>query len=209
MKKRLFVLLALLPLLAAGGGQYTIPGHMGAAVCALPFTDTFSGTGALGSCWTSPMSSNWLGTVTRSSGYAAWTSGSNNAMALYTGSSIPAAQSITVVAQSIFNGAGPGPVLRGNSANGNAYWWRLNAGVAYYLTSGAGVTWASSSCPAVSDGDTVTWSVNGGYNFTCKNVTTGLSNTFSDPLSTYATGAPGILFLGNLDSFGTSVISSP
>ena len=31
MKKRLFVLLALLPLLAAGGGQYTIPGHTGAA----------------------------------------------------------------------------------------------------------------------------------------------------------------------------------
>ena len=30
MKKRLFVLLALLPLLAAGGGQYTIPGATGA-----------------------------------------------------------------------------------------------------------------------------------------------------------------------------------
>ena len=30
MKKRLFVLLALLPLLAAGGGQYTIPGTTGA-----------------------------------------------------------------------------------------------------------------------------------------------------------------------------------
>ena len=36
MKKRLFALLALLPLLAAGGGQYTIPGATGARVAAAP-----------------------------------------------------------------------------------------------------------------------------------------------------------------------------
>ena len=34
MKKRLFAILALLPLLAAGGGQYTIPGATGARVAA-------------------------------------------------------------------------------------------------------------------------------------------------------------------------------
>ena len=42
MKKRLFALLALLPLLAAGGGQYTIPGHTGAVAIASATLPTYA-----------------------------------------------------------------------------------------------------------------------------------------------------------------------
>lgn len=185
--------------------QAIVVGQSMASPCALPFTDTFSGTGALNSCWISPVSANWGGTVTRLSGYAAWTSGTGNAMALYTGTS-PAAQSITLVAHVISHGAGP--VLRGNSANGNGYWWIVNSNTINYLTSGVGYS-TSATCPTVSAGDVITFSVDSSFNFTCKNVSTSTTNTWTDSSVIYSSGKPGVFFVSNLDLIGTSVISSP
>jgi hypothetical protein len=66
MGKRLIALLALLPLLAMGGGQNVMTGnhrHVFAATGGCPFIDSFSGSGALSASWS-------VATSETSSGYS-------------------------------------------------------------------------------------------------------------------------------------------
>jgi hypothetical protein len=165
--KRLISILALLPLLAAGPQQRM--GHSHRYVVASggscsPFTDSFSGSGALNSAnWTNvpALASAAPGTIVQNSGVAQASAGFKIGAAIVTGctpsATVPYSQMVPQTNSS--SGDYLGPMLLMDSS-GDGYHIRINsAGVAglYKDTAGTGTskTWTTNTCGSVTFGSTV------------------------------------------------------
>ena len=182
------IILTSLVLLGAQGGMGPGPGtphSSGGGSCALPFTDNFTGgTGALGPCWTSPVSgaySGWSGTVTQTGGTATSTGQgfATVGSTLYSGVTVQVVSTSGVAAYS-------GPAALG--AGGNGYVWLIEARGIYYQSGGSASAVSGIICPNVNAGDTVSMKVSGSsgaWTLLCTDITTTLfasgvdTNTFT------------------------------
>jgi hypothetical protein len=172
-------MLALILLLFA---QFTVPTHTGALAsgggspCALPFTDSFTGTGALGSpCWTQTTAGGYVNMVMSSGTVTSASAG--RSMALETGSGTATTQSI----KAVFNGSGGGTsylVVHGDVAGQNSYQWQFLAGEVYAENAGVLTSVGYSAIP--SPGDNLLLQISG-KTITIQNLTTAELRTFVVP----------------------------
>lgn len=172
--------------------------------CTTPFTDNFTGTGALGSQWTTPISTGAPNAVTKSSGSAV-SSGSGIALLNNYCGVFPAAQRVTSAPVTVGNYSG---LIVRSSTSGNAYAWVFSINQILKLSSGGGIGAVTSSCPSIALGQQGQFDIDSGFTLTCKNVTTGVSATATDSGSSYASGYPG-LFVWNGFPLGPTTIVSP
>lgn len=139
--------------------QFTVPAHTGAVAVAPtvtcsgpPYTDNFTGSGSLSSCWTQTTASGFVPLV-RSSGYAVPNAASSQGIAVYTGATFGSTQSIQcVLVWTAGNYSGCG-IYTDTAGDGAYYIPNLNA--VYKLVAGSGTGAYISGCSAFTSGDTV------------------------------------------------------
>ena len=164
------------------------------SICGPPYSDTFSGTGPLNACLTSPVSSGSSATVIQSSGTATTVSGGG--IFLMEAGGTASHETVTLVIPSLGTGSTfSGPILNMDNS-GNGYVWIVAGGLPeaiYRFVNGSGSSAVpGSGCPSVSVGNTVKF-YRDSSGLVCENVTTGQygSSPFTD--STYTTGYVGAL----------------
>jgi hypothetical protein len=161
--------------------------------CALPFSDSFSGTGALSACWATY-------TVALQAGGVATPNTSNEiGFAVLTLTSAPASQSAIVSVNWLSNPARSGPMVRANAASGNGYRWEVGSGQLNAVTSGVTVLATIGTCPAVNPGDTFQLSISGST-LTCTDLTTWAGASFTDSANIYPSGNPGFTIDGTSET---------
>jgi hypothetical protein len=171
------------------GGKASVGGGVSSGGCALPFTDSLSGTGALGPCYTIATASGY-GTLSRLSG-AVVPAANGKGIAILAGATFSATQSSQIViAADPADGGATGPIVRGD-LSGNGYLWITNINAVIVINGGAGGATVINTCPNVAVGDTVKLSASGST-ITCVNVTTS-SSPVNGTDSTFASGKAGFL----------------
>ena len=156
-----------------------------------PVVDAFSGSGALSSAWTNTTSSDQgYVALVQNVGTVGPTVSGQQGLAIYTGTTFTNDQyaEATFVNHSSASGS-TGVCVRMNTA-GSGVCYLADYGFMFLLANGAGTGPISTDCPIPSSGDTIQLLVVGTI-FTCKDVTTGASDTATD--ATYASGSPAIL----------------
>jgi hypothetical protein len=179
------------------GGKASVGGGVSSGGCALPFSDSLSGTGALGPCYTIATASGY-GTLSRLSG-AVVPAANGKGIAILAGATFSATQSSQIViAADVADGGATGPIVRGD-LSGNGYLWLVSLNEVIVLNTGAGGSTVINTCPNVAIGNTVKLSASGST-ITCLNVTSALSAAGTD--STFASGKAG--FFVDQTSAGSS-----
>jgi RHS repeat-associated protein len=146
----------------------------GPAAAAYPLTDSFSGSGALSSNWTSTLNNGYVA-LTQNSGTAGVSVSGQAGLAIYMGATFSDDQ----YAQAVFvnqnsSNSATGVCVRMDSS-GTGVCYLAGDGAIYALDEGAGVD-GIASCPIPSVGDTIRLSVVGAV-YTCEDVSTGASGT--------------------------------
>lgn len=164
------------------------------------YTDCFTSAGVLTTPWTNSAGAGFTSaTLTATGSSVIPTTVSQVGAAAYTGGTFSAAQSARTIFTSALasaNSQATGPCVRFDVTTGNGYCWLLGIGSVYVVTAGGGGSTPVTGCPAVTSGtetDVYELSVDSGFNFTCKDVTTSAQATGSDGGSTYATGKAGLV----------------
>lgn len=163
--------------------QFTVPMHSGARAasggsCTLPFSDSFAGTGALGSpCWTQSSAAGYVAMVMASGKVTSASAGSS--LAFETGTGTATTQSI----QAAFTYAGSGHsgmAVHADVATQNMYVWNNLDAQVYAENAGTytllGTTTGTVGTPT--SGDVLKFSVSG-TTLTCQNITHAGTNTFT------------------------------
>lgn len=201
MRRLAFVLVSalilLLPDLGAaqtivtGGNRKVFPAYINP--CTLPFSDNFTGTGALSSCWLT------FSAALQASGSAVPNTTNELGFAVLALGSIPADQSAVVAVNWLANPARSGPMVRANATSGNAYRWEVGSGNLNIITSGVTVAGTLGTCPTVNSGDMVELSISGNT-LTCTDLTTWSAASFTDSANTYTSGNPGFTVDGTSET---------
>jgi hypothetical protein len=178
------------------------------SACGRPYSDSFSGSGALNACWTNVTAGLPItpSTLVRSGGKAVPTASGSEGLAVVGGVTYPADQSAQFTTTTFFapsQGQDTGPCVH-MSTVGSGYCWAVGGAQINLWTNGSfGGEIAFGSCPPVTTGDVVKLSI-AGTTLTCADITAGTSFSVSD--STFTTGNPGML-ISQLDSTNPSVES--
>lgn len=181
---------------------FFIPAMAYSQTC-VPYTENWTGSGALGSPWSTPISTGAPDTLTKSSGTVVDTGGSGgiailNGCGAFTGNQ---------VIKATVNGIGNYTGISITDTSGNGYFWTWNLNQIQKMTAGSGTGVTITGCTAVSTGDVVYLFRNGSTNqLTCYNSTTGVTNSGTD--GTYTSGLyPGV-FVWNGFPLGPVVVDN-
>ena len=194
--KRYLAILVLLPLLAMGGRQQGMgpgpgmPASSGGG-CANPFSDSFSGSGALSSCWSVVASVSGSYYIVQASGVATQDTDFASAMEIVSGGSFPRNQYAQYTITTDVVADGPiAQVCVEMSTSGNGYCYGTS-GMSKY-TAGSSTRIDPYTCPTTfAAGNVIEISI------TSAGVITGYLNgtagcTVTD--TTYTSGYPGMYF---------------